>query len=63
MQLPRLHTKEAMEAAVVLAPRVIKPVAPRAELGFELEEVKKLAVGGAWRWLEPRNEACRQGSL
>ena len=38
-------------------------MAPRQEVGVEVEEVKKLPDGGVWRWMEPAEKACRYGNL
>ena len=62
LRLRRLFTNEATEVATGSATSAPKPVAALAELGLEVEEVKKLPEEGAWRWLEPGNEACRRGS-
>ena len=51
MQVPRLFMKEATEAAAGPATRAPKPIAARAVLGLEVEDVKKLPdgeCGGGW---------------
>ena len=67
LQLPHLFTKEVAEGAVALAAGTTKaaeawaatPVAAREDL--EVEEIKKLGEGAAWRWGESADDACRQG--
>ena len=31
----------------------------RMPFGLDVQDVKKLTDGGAWRWVVPRDEACK----
>ena len=59
LQLPSLFTKEAAEVAACPPARAPKPVAAGARLGLDVQDAKKVPDGGAWRWMEPGDEACR----
>ena len=63
MQLPRLYNKEAKDAAAGPAPKTTKTLAIREETGREVYKTKTMLEGRAWRWMEPRSEACRMGTL